>query len=147
MAEDKAGEFRKFCPDDLTLELLFIVNKLLKAHDVPALSLAFAVSAVIGAENGIACRQKLAHHISVTVNVFGVAVNDVHHCFGGIVRRPSLPVDGRPIVRLEISGLRFHEDLLSLGYRRLPEAPDALQLFSEKFQQEYKPGTERKQGK
>jgi hypothetical protein len=131
MAEDKAGEAGKFFQDHVALKLPFIIDKLLKAHDMSALSFAFAVSAVIGAEQRIACREKFAHHISVPVNVLGIAVNDVHHCFdtGRIVRRPPLPVDGCPVLRFEISGLRFHEDLLSLGYRRLPEAPDALQLF------------------
>jgi hypothetical protein len=55
---------------------------------MPALASAPAVSAVIISENGISRREKFVDDIGVTVNVFGIAVNDMHHGFGWGVGKP-----------------------------------------------------------
>jgi hypothetical protein len=43
---------------------------------------------MVVAENGISSRDKLIDDICVTVNVFGIAVDDMQQGFGWVVGKP-----------------------------------------------------------
>jgi hypothetical protein len=82
MAENKAGDPGVMSIDHFTAELFFIVDEFLEALYMPALAFTLAVPAMIIAENGISRRDKFIDDICVTVNVLGIAMDDMHHGFG-----------------------------------------------------------------
>jgi hypothetical protein len=82
MAENKVRDTGAMSMDHLAAELFFIVDEFLEAFYMPAPASASAVSAVIVSKNSVSRRDKFVDHIYVTVNVFGIAVNDMHHGSG-----------------------------------------------------------------
>jgi hypothetical protein len=88
MAENKVRDPGAMSIDHFAAELFLVVDEFLEAHYVSSLALTPAVPAMVVAENGISSRDKLIDNICVTVNVFGIAVDDMQHGFGWVVGKP-----------------------------------------------------------
>jgi hypothetical protein len=88
MAENKVRDPGAMSMDHFLVELFFIVDEFLEAFYMPAPAFTPAVSAVIVSENGISRRDKFIDDICITVYVFGIAMDDMHHGFGWGVGMP-----------------------------------------------------------
>jgi len=88
MAENKVRDPGAMNIDHFAAELYFIVDEFLEVLYMTAPALTLAVPAMIVAENGISRRDKFIDDICVTVNVLGIAMDDVHHGFGWGVGMP-----------------------------------------------------------